>query len=223
MAGVLFAFTYAGSLLAGVTASRRHVLIIWGGTDHVYGQYLFTVQNDEEKSVHAELPVMLAKEKKDWFPQEGVLPKDVKLGEGGAADIVITQEFKPGDTFIVFNFSAPANFGKSELTFVAPYDIEDLLIMTPAGPEALAISSEDMEFQANQKFAGKPYDMLQTTEIMAEQELRIQVAGVAEGRSRFWWIGGIFGGLMLITAAIFGWRSKPTSANDEVFVVGTAG
>lgn len=207
--------------LAEVKASQRHVIMLFGGTDMVYGQYLFSIKNDAGEAVQAEFPVMLAREKEDWFPRQGVLPKDVRLGEGGAEQIIIDQEFKSGDTFVVFNFTVPASLGEAEITLEAPYDIRSLMVMTPKENQTISISSEDMEYKANQPFMQKSYDQLTTEQVQQGQTLKIRVTGVSEGRGRHWWIGSIFGVVLLAAGGLFAWRQKPKPTEEDIVVEGT--
>jgi hypothetical protein len=80
-----------------------------------------------------------------------------------------------------------------------------------------------MEFRENQNFAGKHYHMLQTASIKAGQILKINVGGVAEGRGRYWWIGGIFGALLALAGGIFTWRMRPKQDSGDSIAEAIAG
>lgn len=194
-------------LTANEWQTKRHVVILQGGTDMVWANYLFSVQNPSEEAVELSVPLMLPKEKTDFRAQEGIKQEDIVLGDEDQ-NLLIKKVFPAGMTLIGLGFSAPATFGSADLSFTAPFDIEELIIMSRQN--TLNLQAAGMTYTKNQNFAGRPFDMLKKLNIKKGETISVVAAGISEGRGRYWFIGGVVALLLALAGGFLTWRTMPT-------------
>ena len=137
---------------AGVGIEGRQVYILYSGLDRL--SYLFMVSNTDEKPVNARFKVMLPEETEDFEAQQGLIPKDIKLGEDGG--LYVDKEFPAGDTLVTIGFKVPSSSGVANIIVMPTMDIPAFSYFV--AKDSLKVNGVDLEFLSDQYFSGKNYD-----------------------------------------------------------------
>lgn len=215
ISGFIFSmFVASGMVHAEVTASSRHVVIIQPSVDMLWGSYLLAAENRSAKPEKARLGIIFPAEMVDFKPEEGLAPEDIVLADGDKAHIHVEKAFAPGSTLLGLSFNVQAAGGKAELTFTAPYDVAEFIVMAPQG--VLTLRSDDMSLAAAQPFVGKRYDMLRATEFSKGKTIRVHVAGIAEGRKAYWYTGAAFAFVVFFGGFGLALVTRPKGNNEGI-------
>ncbi len=207
------AFSSIGQAAVGI--GPKHVYILYPGVDAIWGSYIFVVANDGQAPEPFSFPVMLPKETVDFQAQDTLSPQELKLGKDGG--ITIDKTFPPGETLLQVSFKLPASEATSVATFTAPYPYQSLGIFVwqnsfdVKGPEGL-------EIQKGVNLSGKVFDTYSIGAGDVGKTLTYTFENVPEGRGRLWMVGGIFGVILLITALVVGFYTRPKLLQSEEVV-----
>lgn len=198
---------------AGV--SPRHLIILRDGLDAVWGSYVFAVVNDGNAPAPLKVEIALPKETADWAPQEGVEPEAVKLAAGaGSGVLLIEKEFPPGTHVITIGFKVPASFGSAELTLKPPTTVADLTVLRPRAGK-FSVEASWLKPVDGGASPDPDYDALTAAEPMtAGAEKVMRVSGIPEGRARFWMLGGVVAGLLVLGALALAFKTRPRLSGE---------
>jgi hypothetical protein len=219
---VAFASFNALPARADVQVSARHLIILREGLDTVWGSYVFAVTNDGQEPAPLKAANALPKETTDWAPQEGIEPDAVKLAPEGGGDLLIDKTFPPGTAVITIGFKAPASLGHGELTLKPASPIGDLTVLTPRSG-LISIDAPWLKAPPDGASPDPNYVAFMADGPLAAGEAKsIKVAGVPEGRSRYWMLGGGVAALLVLGAAGLAMWTRPrlTSDGAEAVLVG---
>jgi hypothetical protein len=182
----------------------KQLMVIKPGVDLIYGTWVAAVMNKTQIPQHARVAALLPREMLDLQPMEGVTKEDMKMDASG---LWIEKDFAPGVNVISFVFSAAAKFGGGTLNFKPRGDVREFMIMTPTG--MLTISGQGVVSAGTDVQDSQGYTVLTLNHpVVAGEDIRLEVEGVPEGRTRLWFVGAAFGLLMLGGAGALAWRTR---------------
>lgn len=215
------AFVFASFLALSPVANAatgvgpKHVYILYPGVDAIWGSYIFVVTNDGPSPEQVIFPVMLPKETIDFQAQDTLSPQELKLGKDGG--ITIDKSFPPGETLLQVSFKLPASQGTSSATITAPYPYQSLGIFV--WQDAFNVSGPPgLEIQKGVNLSGKVFDTYSMGAGEVGKTLAYSFDNVPEGRGRLWMVGGIFGGILLITGLTVAFYTRPKLLQSEEVV-----
>jgi hypothetical protein len=213
--GLAFILASSSSAWATTLVGGKHVYILYPGVDAVWGSYIFVVENDSQAAEQYSFPVMLPKETIDFQAQDTLSPQELKLGTDGG--ITIDKSFPPGETLLQVSFKLPGTQGEALASFTPPYPFQSLGIFvlqdsfSVAGPAGL-------EIQKGINLSGRNFDTYTLNGGESGKSISYTIGNVPEGRGRLWIIGGIFAGILLITAVTIAYFTRPRLNESEVVV-----
>lgn len=189
----------------------RELIVLKPALDQVWGTWITAVihrgESPEEVSFYLNIP----REAVDFQAGEGLEPKDLKIQSDG---VLVRKTFAPGVNVVSVVFAVPARYGVTSLTLVPKREVPEMSIMTPKG--ILTAKGDGLAVQPDDRQEGERYDVLGTTKpLPLGKEFVLDIAGVPEGRSRLWILGGIVGGLLILTAGVYAWRTRPQKTGAE--------
>ncbi|MBC7661038.1 MAG: hypothetical protein H7249_15175 [Chitinophagaceae bacterium] len=211
----------AAAFIAWTTPSRaatmvgpKHVYIMYPGLDALWGSYIFVVNNDGTAPEQYSFPVMLPKETLDFQAQDTLSPQELKLGPDGG--ITVDKSFSPGETLIQISFKLPASQGSSIATFKAPYPFESLGIFV--WQDSFSVNAPTgVQIQKGVNLSGRTFDTYSVGAGTAGQTVVYTFDGIAEGRGRLWWVGGVVAAVLILTGLGIAFFTRPKlSLNEEV-------
>jgi hypothetical protein len=178
-------------------AQNRELLVIKGGIDRVYGNYMTAVNGESGKTI--EVWPLMPLETQDFVPQDGLDKQDLHLGDDGRVKIVKT--LTGSMQVMMLGWLAPARYGEATLTIPIKQTVNQLMIMTPRGMMDIAVPANFVSENAMQE-AGESYSVWKNTEpLVAGSQVTITVNGVPEGRMRLWGLAAMTAAAMLAVAA----------------------
>lgn len=196
---------------AEVLVGTKHLVIIKPGLDALWGNYIFAVRNDGETDAMISAPLMLPKETVDYQPQDGVEAEDIRLREDG---IAIEKSFPPGMHIISIAFRTDVRLGTGTLTMVPGGEVSDFTLLLPQGDD-LSLTSGPLT--QSPESPDPAYRAWRGSRTFAKGDAFVlKIGGVPEGRLRYWVIGGAVGGLLLLLAGFFAYRSRPKLEHSGV-------
>ncbi len=152
---------------------------------------------------------MIPLETSDWQAQEGLLPKELKLGASGG--LIISKNFSADSGLIGIGFKVPGHLGTAKMTLRAPFDFAELTILVPQG--TLHVTAPSMTAAPGVEFSGKFFDALSLQGVQKGQQVEVSIGNVPEGRARSWMVGAITGGLLLFGGLGCALFTRPSSAD----------
>jgi hypothetical protein len=185
--------------------STRHLMILRPGIDAVYGTYMFAVNNAGESDANLNMRLMLPKETVDFSPVEGLLPKDMTLGDGG---IFINKDFPKGNQVLNIGFKVDGSFGASEFLLNPNMPIASFTILIDKD-SGLVISTPDLKSNPHGGPDHKYIAYENTAPLQEGQLLTINVQGIPEGRGLLWIFGAVTIFIILLGAALLTLRTRP--------------
>ena len=198
---------------ATAEVAGRQLIILKQGLNQLWGSLVMAVLNETGSPARVKAHVMLPEQTTDWRPQEGVEPGDIQLASEGGG-LVFEREFPPGTTLVSIGFVVPAKLGRANMTLRAPSGLEELSVLVPIGK--LQVVSDMLTPGKEERVPGNNFEAwLSNKEIAVGQEFRIEVLGVAEGRTRFWYVGALAGALILVGGALMTWKTRPATGDQE--------
>lgn len=207
------------SLLAGAELVRaevyvtpKHLLILRGAVDTLYGSYIFALQNSGDTAETFKTPLTLPLEKDDWATQEGLEPSEVSLGSSG--NLIIEKSVQPGVNLLGIDFKVPASFGHTTLTFKPEATIESMIVLVPRGSSVSIESGRFAPADSSQAPDPQYVPWHSSGPLAAGETVTIDVYGLPEGRARLWIVGSAVAGLLLVLAGFVGWRTRPKITSD---------
>lgn len=217
--GMLQSIVVLGSLVASAPCAQaevyvtpKHLLILRGALDTLYGSYIFALQNTGEVAENYKTPVALPKEKDDWATQEGLEPSEVSLSPTGS--LVVEKSVQPGVNLLGIDFKVPASFGHTTLTFKPEVAIESMIVLVPRGSSVSIESGRFAPADSSQAPDPQYVPWHSAGPLAAGEEIKIDVYGLPEGRARLWIVGGGVAALLLALAGVVAWRTRPKITSD---------
>ena len=207
----------SSAAMADVRVTPRHLMILREGLDTVYGSYIFAVENSSDKPEHFKSPLMLPKEADDFSPQEGVEASDLSLAPGGG--VIIEKDFAPGMQVVSVGFRVPARYGRGLLSLTAGLPIESFTLLVPRQSGILATSPKLVLGDASNAPDPQYEPFITSTPLQPGDTLAIDVAGLPEGRTRSWIVGGGVAAMLLAMAGFLAWRTRPKISGDGASTV----
>lgn len=170
------------STCGSAQSDMRQLLVIKGGVDQVYGNFM-TAANGEP-AAKVEIWPLVPSEMLDFAPQEGLEKNDIQLAEDGALKIV--KQLKSQLNIMMLGWLAPAKFGQTVLNFPIRDTIEQLIVMTPRGMLELTMPL-GFSHEGATREQTEVYNVWRNSSPLAKGTiLTIMVKGVPEGRQRLW-------------------------------------
>lgn len=202
---VLWAQTSAAPSAERPVLAPRELIVMKPGVDRVWGTWITAVIHKgaapEEFSFYVNIP----RESVDFQPGEGLVAKDLKIESDG---IKIQKAFAPGVNVVSILFAVPAQYGLGTLTLSPRREIPEMTMMTPKG--LLTLKGAGLVAQEDDRQDGQRYEVLATSAPLSMgKEYVLNISGVPEGRSRIWILGGVLGGILLLSSIWFTWRTRP--------------
>lgn len=192
----------------------RELIVMKPGVDRVWGTWITAVIHKGSAPEALSFYVNIPRESVDFQPGEGLEAKDLKIEAGG---VNIQKIFAPGVNVVSILFAVPARYGASTLTLVPRRDVPEMTLMTPKG--LLTLKGGGLVAQEDDRQDGQRYDVFATgAPLGASKEYVLDITGVPEGRSRLWILGGVLGGLLLLSSIWYAWRTRPMAlpgANED--------
>ncbi len=202
----------AQQLKAEVYVTPKHLLILRGALDTMYGSYIFALQNSGETAETFKTPVTLPLEKDDWATQEGLEPNEVSLASSG--NLIVEKSVQPGVNLLGIDFKVPASFGHTTLTFKPEATIESMIVLVPRGSSVSIESARFAPADSSQAPDPQYVPWHSNGPLAAGETVTIDVYGLPEGRARLWIVGSVVAGLLLVLAGLVGWRTRPKITSD---------
>jgi hypothetical protein len=206
----------------------RQMMVLREGLDAVYGQVMFVVRNHAAVPLPLKFTVLLPKETADFSPREGLEPSEVVLAEargdgGGFKGLLVDKTFPPGVLMMTIGFKVDAQLGRTTMTLSHPDGIKDLNLLTLKDGRIQA-DSASLVTNERPEDADPLYKAFELkAPVNANETISIEISGVPEGRLRLWWLGGIFGGVLVFLVLILAWKTWPKMVADqtgETMIVG---
>jgi hypothetical protein len=204
----------------------RQMMILREGLDAVYGQTMFVVRNNSSVPLAGKFRVLLPKETSDFSPREGLEPNEVILAnpEGASAEaqgnqgfqgLLVDKVFAPGVSMMSIGFKVDAKLGSAELTLSHPQGVRELnILLLKEGP--LVAKSDVLVKDLRTDVEDPQYDYFELKKPLEPGDvLTLKVEGVPEGRTRYWWMGGITAGVLILAAFFLTWKSWPKVVGDQ--------
>lgn len=199
---------------ADVYVTPKHLIILRQGLDSLYGSYVFAVQNTGEAPETLKARVMLPKETVDFMPQEGLDPSEVTLADGPDGGLQIDKSFPNGVHIVSIGFKVDARLGKAGLTLTPVSEIQSFTLLLPRDSGLTLVTSPLVDGDESAAPDPQYRPFVSAAPLAAGAAFNIEVAGIPEGRSRLWLVGGVLAGLMVLAAGLFAWRTKPKITED---------
>ena len=192
--------------MSEVKLGGRHVYILHGGIDVVWGTYLFLVTNSSDSPIKASLNLTLPQETIDFQGHSGIQKDDLELGPDGG--LTLSKEFQKGENLISLGFKVPAWNGEAILNFQAKSPIKQLALFTKK--KTLGMSAPGFTVATDVSFGGGKFDSLTIDDLASEKTYTVTITGLAKGRSHYTYAGLIIVSLMFIFGGILSWKTRPT-------------
>jgi len=197
---------------AEVYVTPKHLVILRGALDTLYGSYIFALQNTGEVAETYKTPVTLPMEKDDWATQEGLDPSEVSLSS--TSSLIVEKKAEPGVNLLGIDFKVPASFGHTTLTFKPEVTIESMIVLVPRGSSVSIESSRFVPADSSQAPDPQYVPWHSSGPLAAGEEVKIDVYGLPEGRARLWIVGSGVAALLLVLAGVVAWRTRPKITSD---------
>ncbi len=206
-------FALAHPVRGEITLSDKHLIILRGGLDSVWGDYIFSVQNTQHVPQQASIALFLPRETVDFKAVEGVLPADLRV-DAQHGTVTMEKEFPHGATLVNVAFKAAAQDGTVTLNWVATQTLTSVNIMHEY--EVMDVFSDQLEITQLPRLADGHYRALRTTQALtAGDRLQIQVQGIAQGRARLHLFAIVFAVILLISTVYLGIRTRPRAGEGQ--------
>lgn len=204
----------------------RQMMILREGLDAVYGQIMFVARNNASVPLPGKFRVLLPKETSDFSPREGLEPGEVALASPqdspsttvetqGFQGLLVDKVFAPGVSMMSIGFKVDAKLGSAELNLSHPQGVRELnILLLKEGP--LKAQSDSLIKDLRTDVEDPQYDYYELKKPLEPGEvLTLKVSEVPEGRIRYWWMGGITAGILVLAALFLTWKSWPKVVPDQ--------
>ncbi len=192
---------------AEVALSEKHLIILRAGLDSVWGDYIFSVQNNQQEAQQAEVTLFLPRETVDFKAIEGVAAADLRV-DPQHGTVKMQKEFPHGATLVNIGFKVAAQGGNTTLHWVATRTLASLNIMYEH--DIIDVSSDKLVATHLPRIADVHYRALHTPQALAKGDgLRVQVRGVPQGRAQLHLFAVVFAATLLISAAYLSIKTRP--------------
>lgn len=201
----------------GIQLTPKHLVIVRPGQDAIWGSYVFAVQNNGQEPAALSTEVMLPKETVDFVPQEGIKPEELALSDGG---VRVNATFPPGVHIVSIGFKVDARFGATQLSFTPPVAVQSFTLLVPR-QSGMKVSAPGLVESVGSESPDPQYQSFVNQGPLAVGDiLRIELAGLPEGRHRLWLLGSIAAAVLVLASGLFAWRTRPKLTADERVMVG---
>ena len=209
-------FSLAGLLAslpsAAVDLGDKNILLLRAALNSVWGEYIFSAHNPTANAQAATLTLLLPREKTDFRANEGAMDSELQLNSDG--EVVLSKEFPAGTTVFSILFKSSADKGKAILSFTAPHQITDLVLMYE---HSLQVEPQagNWEHKHIAALPHKDYRTLQNSEpIRAGQKFSLLVSDVPTDRQQLHLYALGFAVILILLAAIGTAVSMPGMRSD---------
>ena len=204
---ILTALLLALPAQAEIALSEKHLIILRAGIDSVWGDYIFSVQNNQSEPQQAEVALFLPHEATDFKAVEGVTDDDMRI-DAQHSTVMLHKEFPHGTTLVNVAFKVTAHAGKARLSWQARQPIASLNVMYEH--DVIEVFSEQLEGTHLPRIADVHYRALHTPQGLAKGDsLQVQVQGIPQGRGQLHLFAVVFAVLLLILSVYGGIRTRP--------------
>lgn len=206
--GILFIFLgLSTSAFATLELSEKHLIILRAGIDSLWGDYVFSIQNNTPTPQPTKIPLFLPAETVDFKAIEGIVDADLRLDtERGA--VILAKAFAPGATVVNVGFKVEAEAGEGTLTFTAAQHLPSVNVLYEG--EILTVEADSLLPTELPKIAHVDYQALHTQHpLNIEEEMVIKVTGVPLGRKIIHVYAVIFAIILLLSTLWLGIKTAP--------------
>jgi hypothetical protein len=201
-----------GASLAAAQISSRQAIFLKPAVDAVSGNVMFRVSHAPGETGPSPLGLMLPKESSVFTPVHGFTGDDVVESSDARGALTIDKTFEPGENFIVYEFSAPASYGQSFISFEAPYEIKELAFF--AQPKQLLYLGWQgrCHKEENSTFNGMLYNVLICPDVKKGETVALTIGGIPEGRLRYHILGAVAAAVLFVGAGLTLWATRRIKA-----------
>ena len=199
-------------VLAAVELSEKHLIILRAGIDSIWGDYIFSVQNSQQKPQHADITLFLPQETVDFKAVEGVTADDLRV-DIAHGTVVMQKEFAHGASLVNVGFKVPAHGGVATLNWTARQALASVNVMYEH--DIIEVSSNKLVVTQLPRIADIKYRALHTQQALAMGDsLQLRVSGIPQGRGRVHLFAVVFAAILLISTVYWGFRSRPRHTDE---------
>ena len=196
---------------AAVTLSEKHLIILRAGLDSVWGDYIFSVQNNQQTPQPAVIALFLPHETVDFKAIEGVTAADLRVDTQNGA-VMLQKEFATGVSLVNIGFKVMANAGQASLSWTARQHLASVNIMYEH--EIMQVFSETLVATQLPRIAEVQYQALRSVEsLQAGASLQVQVRGIPQGRAQLHLFAVAFAVILLVSTVWLGIKTRPRDAD----------
>lgn len=198
----------ASPAIAAVTLSSKHLIVLRAGTDSVWGDYIFSVQNRAADPQRAEIVLFLPKETVDFKAIEGVTAADLRVDAARGA-VLLQKDFPPGASLVNIGFKVTAEAGTADLNWRAAQPLESVNIMYEH--EIVEVIADNRLAEALlPRISEVKYRALRTTAALATGDaLSLKVTAVPRGRTQLHVFAVVFALILLLSTVYLGIVTRP--------------
>ncbi|MBF0441781.1 MAG: hypothetical protein HQK54_07760 [Oligoflexales bacterium] len=208
--------TFCSGLVASqVSATGKHVMILYPEIDTLHVSYMFLAVNTDTKPLSGKIDLLFPSETIDFRPLQGVSQSEIEAK--GKGEYVISKLFNPGKTYIAISLILPAKYGVADMSFKAAGPVSILAFYTAHGTLSYPSYPEGFSFSQSVDFRGENYDVLEKSDIRSGEVFGITVGGIAEGRDRFFLLGIVTIGVLLIASSVLTFLTIARFNSGEAF------
>ena len=186
--------------LSAAELGKKHILLLRTGLDSIWGEYIFSVQNEKQTAIKAAVPLLLPQETVDFRANEGALDAELQLDNNGK--VVLHKEFATGASIVSVLFRSNAEQGNGILTFVSERELTSLALMYE---KSMQLEADTGLFSSKQskEIEHDNFTMIQTqAPIKAGKTIVLRVSGIPQGRSMLHLYASIFAAILIVGAVV---------------------
>lgn len=199
--------SYVCPVLAAVELSEKHLIILRAGVDSIWGDYIFSVQNNQQEPQRADIALFLPQETVDFKAVEGVTAADLRV-DPAHGTVVMQKEFVSGASIVNVAFKVPAHDGVATLNWTARQALASVNVMYEH--DIIEISSNKLIATQLPRIADIKYRAMHTPRGLAVGDsLQLRASGIPQGRGRVHLFAVVFAAILLTSTVYLGFRSRP--------------
>lgn len=199
---------------AEIALSKKHLIILRAGLDSIWGDYIFSVQNNQQTPQRADIALFLPRETVDFKAVEGVTAADLRV-DARHGTVTMQKEFPAGVTLVNVAFKVAAQDGTAILNWMATQVLDSVNVMYEH--EVIEVASDRLETTHLPRIADVHYRALHTTQaLQAGDSLRVRVHGIPQGRAQLHLFAVVFAVILLISTVYLGIRTRPRGREGQL-------
>jgi hypothetical protein len=198
---------------AEIEMTTKRLVILRPGVESLWGSYIFAIGNTGSEPEEIETSFKLPAETVDWMPQEGVLPKDIRLGSEG--NLILKATYPPGVHMISIGFKIDSSGADTTVTLKPVDEISDFTLLFPDSTN-LKVTHPNLQDSGLDGNAQEPYRTMKSANPLPKgEEFVMNVSGIPEGRTKPYVVGAIIGLLFVVASTILAIKTRPKGLEDE--------